>query len=79
MLIPVGIDGEYIAGNIKLSAKISFFRLQVLPKKAAKAKKEKKTKQKPDKTPSAEQAPKKQKKKFKLSFNREEIFSLINQ
>lgn len=79
MLIPVGIDGEYIAGNIKLSAKISFFRLQILPKKAAKAKKVKKAKKKTDKTPSAEEAPKKQrqKKKFKLSFNKEEIFSLI--
>ena len=77
MLIPVGIDGEYIAGNYKLSAKISFYHLQILPKKPQNPKKEKKAKKQPDTAEASGQEPKKQKKKLSLSFNREEIFSLI--
>lgn len=77
MFIPVGIDGEYIAGNYKLAAKISFFRLQLLPQKPQKPKKEKKAKKQPDSAEASPQEPKKQKKKLSLSFNREEIFSLI--
>lgn len=64
--IPVGVDAAYGEGSVLLSAKIGFFRLQILP---AKPKKPKKTKQEkpavspapsaaPD-APTAETAPKK--------------------
>ena len=64
--IPVGVDAAYNESGVLLSAKIGFFRLQILP---AKPKKPKKTKQEkpavspapsaaPD-APTAETAPKK--------------------
>lgn len=67
--IPVGVDAAYGEGGVLLSAKIGFFRLQILPAKPQKPKKPKKPKQQkpaaspapsaaPD-TPAAEAAPQK--------------------
>ena len=53
--IPVGVDAAYGEGGVLLSAKIGFFRLQILP---AKPKKPKKTKQKkPAVSPAPSAAP----------------------
>ena len=67
--IPIGVDAAYGEGGVLLSAKISFFRLRILPAKSKKPKKPKKPKQQkpaaspalsaaPD-TPAAEAAPQK--------------------
>ena len=42
--IPVGVDAAYGEGGVLLSAKIGFFRLQILPAKPKKPKKPKKAK-----------------------------------
>ena len=41
--IPVGVDAAYGEGGVLLSAKIGFFRLQILPAKPKKPKKAKKS------------------------------------
>ena len=80
--IPVGVDAAYNEGGVLLSAKIGFFRLQILP---AKPKKPKKTKQEkpavspapsaaPD-APTAETAPKK---KLALPGGLNGILRLVN-
>ena len=49
--IPVGVDAAYGEGGVLLSAKIGFFRLQILPAKPKKPKKPKTPKQqKPEQT-----------------------------
>ena len=52
--IPVGVDAAYGEGSVLLSAKIGFFRLQILPAKPKKPKKSKKPKQQ---KPAASSAP----------------------
>lgn len=52
--IPVGVDAAYGEGGVLLSAKIGFFRLQILPAKPKKPKKPKKLKQQ---KPAASSAP----------------------
>ena len=52
--IPVGVDAAYGEGGVLLSAKIGFFRLQILPAKPKKSKKPKKLKQQ---KPAASSAP----------------------
>ena len=52
--IPVGVDADYGEGGVLLSAKIGFFRLQILPAKPQKPKKPKKPKQQ---KPAASSAP----------------------
>ena len=52
--IPVGVDAAYGEGGVLLSAKIGFFRLQILPAKPKKQKKPKKPKQQ---KPAASSAP----------------------
>ena len=52
--IPVGVDAAYGEGGVLLSAKIGFFRLQILPAKPQKPKKPKKPKQQ---KPAASSAP----------------------
>ncbi|MBQ7895585.1 MAG: hypothetical protein IJ364_03395 [Oscillospiraceae bacterium] len=78
LLIPVGVDGEYIGGELKLSAKVCGFYIQLIPQKPKKPKKEKKEKkQKTDSQPGNEAKAEKKKRKFKLSFNLEEILEII--
>ena len=83
--IPVGVDAAYGEGGVLLSAKISFFRLQILPAKPKKPKKAKKSKQQkpaaspapsaaPD-TPAAEAAPQK---KLALPGGLNGILRLVN-
>lgn len=56
--IPVGVDAAYGEGGVLLSAKIGFFRLQILPAKPQKPKKPKKPKQqKPAASPAPSAAP----------------------
>ena len=52
--IPVGVDAAYGEGGVLLSAKIGFFRLQILPAKPKKPEKPKKPKQQ---KPAASSAP----------------------
>lgn len=82
MLIPIGADIAYEGGQFSLSAKVCGVLLQMFPrpekdesapKKDKKPKKEKKPA--PEK-PEGEQ-PQKPKKKLKLSFNKDEILSLV--
>ena len=47
LLVPVGVDAEYIGGNIRAAAKICGFSIQLYPAKDGK--KEKKKKEKPKK------------------------------
>ena len=77
MLMPVGVDGEYIAGNVRLSAKISFYRLQLLPPKPKKEKKENKRNKPKKLSPEETTVPEKKKSKFKLNFNFEEITAIL--
>lgn len=56
--IPVGVDAAYGESGVLLSAKIGFFRLQILPAKPQKPKKPKKPKQqKPAASPAPSAAP----------------------
>ena len=84
MLIPVGADISYIGGQFGLSAKMCGVLLQLFPKpevdpdapkKPKKPKKEKKKKE--PKPAEAAETEKKPKKKLKLSFTKEELFSLV--
>lgn len=84
--IPVGVDAAYGEGGVLLSAKISFFRLQILPAKPKKSKKPKKPKKSrqqkqaaapsaaPD-APAAEAAPQK---KLALPGGLRGILRLVN-
>ena len=83
--IPVGVDAAYGEGSVLLSAKIGFFRLQILPAKPKKPKKPKKSKQQkpaassapsaaPD-APTAETAPQK---KLALPGGLNGILRLVN-
>ena len=75
MLIPVGVDAEYVSNEFKLSAKVCGFHIQLIPKKLSE--KHKKPKQKKKKEKSDEQAEAKPKKpKKKLSFNFDELLAL---
>ena len=75
LLIPVGVDGEYISGEFKLAAKVAFYRIELIPSKHKKDKK--KASEDVSEAASDEAAPKKQKTKLKLNFNKDEIFSLV--
>lgn len=55
--IPVGVDAAYGEGGVLLSAKIGFFRLQILPAKPKKPKKPKKAKKSKQQKPAASSAP----------------------
>ena len=46
MLLPVGADVSYIGGELKLSAKLNGFLIQLIPKKEADPNKPKKEKKK---------------------------------
>ena len=76
MLIPIGIDGEYVSNELKLSAKVCGIHIQLIPKKLSEKHKKPKPKNKKDnkKEANAEAKPKKPKKK--LSFNFEELLDL---
>lgn len=52
-LHPVGVDAAYGEGGVLLSAKISFFRLRILPAKPKKPKKPKKAKKSKQQKPAA--------------------------
>ena len=55
--IPVGVDAAYGEGGVLLSAKIGFFRLQILPAKPKKPKKPKKAMKSKQQKPAASSAP----------------------
>lgn len=79
MLIPIGADIGYEGGEFHVSAKVCGVLLQLFPKKPEdgdKPKKEKKPKRvkKKKNPPDGEEKPKK---KRKLSFNQDEILSLL--
>ena len=76
MLIPVGADIGYEGGQFSLSAKVCGVLFQLFPRPPedeSEPKKEKKPKK--EKAPTDTEA--KPKKKKKLSFSKEEIFSLV--
>lgn len=84
MLIPVGADISYIGGQFGLSAKMCGVLLQLFPKSESDEtapKKEKKPKKQKKKKKKEEPAPtdgaEKPKKKLKLNFSRDELFSLV--
>lgn len=80
MLIPIGADIGYEGGQFRLAAKVCGVQLQLLPKPPAdetapkKEKKPKKQKKKPDSETTGDTPPQK---KLKLSFNKDEILSLV--
>ena len=84
MLIPVGADIAYIGGQFSLSAKVCGILLQLFPrpeedesapKKEKKQKNKKKAKPENEKTEGEQ--PEKPRRKFKLSFNKDEILLLV--
>ena len=83
MLIPIGADVNYEGGDLRVSAKACGILIQLIPKKPrdeakAKPKKEKKPKRiKKKKNPPAPEGEQELKKKRKLSFNADEILSLL--
>ena len=80
LVVPIGADFSYINNELKLSAKVDGFSLQILPKKASgankppKEKKEKKPEKEKPKEPETEAKPKN---KRKLDFTRDEILELL--
>lgn len=77
LLLPVGVDLGYENGILHVSAKVSRFLVQIIPrpkKKPKKPKKEKAKKPKPEQP--AEEKPKEKKEKRKLDFTKEELFEL---
>ncbi len=78
MLIPIGADFRYEDGVIRLSAKVAWINLQLIPKKK---REEKPKKEKAEKEKKPEQEKKKEKtsegKKRSLPFNAEEILDLL--
>lgn len=81
MLIPIGADAGYEGGELRVSAKACGILVQIFPKKPGagdKPKKEKKPKRiKKKKEPPSPEGEAKPKKKLNLSFNADEILSLI--
>ena len=79
LLIPVGVSGEYISGDFKASAKVGFFNFQLVPHKQKKEKKEpaEDASQKSIEDIAENEVKKKQKSKFKLNLNKDEIFALV--
>ena len=82
--IPVGVDAAYGEGGVLFSAKIGFFRLQILPAKPQKPKKPKKPKQQkpaassaPSAAPDAPAEPA-AKKKLALPGGLNDILRLVN-
>lgn len=78
MLIPVGVDAEYVSQEFKLSAKVCGFHIQLIPKKLSEKHKKPKVKKKTKETTEekSEDKPKPKKAKKKLSFNFEELLAL---
>ena len=80
MMISIGIDVRFEDGVIRLSAKVSRFRLQLLPKRR-REKKDKKPEEKPEKKPEKEKRQKKDKpakeKKSTLHLNLDEVLDLL--
>ena len=80
MLIPIGADIGYEGGQFRLAAKVCGVQLQLIPKPPAdetapkKEKKPKKQKKKPEPEATGDAPPKK---KLSLSFNKDEILSLV--
>jgi len=82
MLIPVGADISYIAGELNVSAKISSFKLVLYPPQKKKKQKNGKDKTKKERKPKATTNPTgnaetASEKKFKLNFDFDEIMSLL--
>lgn len=77
LFIPIGVDLGYEGGVFHLSAKVSAFLIQLLPKKPDAEKKPKKEKKKKKKKKKDEEEEPKPKKKRKLPFNRDEILELL--
>ncbi len=83
LIIPIGADFRYEDGVVRLSVKLAWMKLQLLPKKKKKesevsAEKEEKKKKKKEKAPSEdEQSETKSSRKLSLPFNAEEIVSLL--
>lgn len=81
MLIPIGADVNYEGGDLRVSAKACGILVQLIPKKPkdeTKPKKEKKPKRiKKKKNPPDPEGEQQPKKKRKLSFNMDEILSLL--
>ncbi len=77
LLVPIGMDVEYIGGNIRAAAKVCGFAIQLYPTKEGKKEKKKKPKKKEKIEPEAESEPKKKKRKLQLSFNKDEIFTIV--
>ena len=83
MLIPIGADVRYEGGELAVSAKVCGILLKLIPKppedesKPKKPKKEKKPKRIKKKKLPPEGAEEKPKKKMKLSFNADEILTLV--
>lgn len=79
MLIPIGIDFEFIGGEVRLSALICGAKLTVLPKNENRKKKskEKVPKEKPEPPPEKEKKPKKNKKKLKLCLSADDITGIL--
>lgn len=68
LIIPVGVDAAYEAGNVCLKVKIAFARITILPRKAKAPKPEGETKKK-EKTAADEKAPEEKKPKLKLGVS----------
>lgn len=80
LLIPVGVDLRYEDGVIRVSLKVAFLNLQLIPKPKDKPEKEKPEKEKkPKEEKPKKEKPKKKKdeKKKSFPFNLEEIIDLL--
>ena len=79
MLIPVGVDAEYVSNEFKLSAKVCGIHIQLVPKKLSekhKPKEKKEKKPKKAKTEAGDSSAEEPKPKKKLSFNFNELLAL---
>lgn len=75
MLIPVGVDAQYVSNEFKLSAKVCGIHIQLVPKKLSEKHKPKEKKEKkPKKVKAKDDDAAKPKKK--LSFNFDELLAL---
>ena len=79
MLIPIGADIRYEDEIVRVSAKVAGITLQLIPKKKKEPKEEKPKKEKKpkEKKPEQTESTQKEKKKFSLTLNAEEIVDLL--
>ncbi len=78
LLIPVGVDAEYVSNEFRLSAKVCGIHIQLVPKKLSEKHEPKQKKEKKPQKVKAEtdETVKPQKPKKELSFNFDELLSL---